>query len=116
LLQPVAEHKRNHHPYCRGTFVFLNGHGVIRAALAHTPAPSEWTRNAALGRTHASLKDSIKSLGSLEVGTSGPIGAGGARAQQSDRKASTGIGREGAICEYIEIMQISPVRATTRCL
>jgi hypothetical protein len=24
------------------------------------------------------------------------------------------IGREGAICEVIEIMQISPVRATTR--
>jgi hypothetical protein len=62
------------------------------------------------------LKNSGKSLGSLNIGTSGPIRAGDDRGQLSDRKSSTGIGREGAICEYIEIMQISPVRATMRCL
>ena len=30
LLQPVAEHERDHHAYRRGTFVCLSGHGVIR--------------------------------------------------------------------------------------
>ena len=30
LLQPVAKHERDHHAYCRGTFVFKSGHGVIR--------------------------------------------------------------------------------------
>jgi hypothetical protein len=57
-----------------------------------------------------------KSLGSVVIGVSGPIRAGVDRGQQRDQRSSTGIGREGAICEYIEIMQISPVRATTRCL
>jgi hypothetical protein len=112
----VAEHERDHHAYCRGTFVFECGHGVIRLRCGHTPAPSEVTREPASDRTQASLKNIVKPLGSLMIGTSGPIGAGGGRAQQSDRKSSTGIGREGAICEYIEIMQISPVRATMRCL
>jgi hypothetical protein len=70
----------------------------------------------AKGRTHASLRNIDKSLGNLEIGTSGPIRAGSDRGQLSDRKSSTGIGREGAICEYIEIMQISPVRATMRRL
>jgi hypothetical protein len=44
----------------------------------------------------------------LGIGTSAPIGAGGDRAQPRDRKASSGIGREGAICECDEIMQILP--------
>jgi hypothetical protein len=44
----------------------------------------------------------------LEIGVSSPIGAGGDRVQRSDRKSSTGIEREGAICEYTAIMQILP--------
>ena len=44
LLQPMAEHERDHHAYRRGTFICLNGHGVIRLRLRHMPAPSELTR------------------------------------------------------------------------
>src|SRR6185369_11706337 len=112
LLQPVTEHERDHHAYRRGTSICLNGHGVIRLRLRHTPAPSELTRGWPWGRTQASLKNSVKSLGSFGDRASDPIRAGGDRAQQRDRNTSTSIGREGAICKYIEIMQISPVRAT----
>jgi hypothetical protein len=35
---------------------------------------------------------------------------------RATRASDTGFGREDAICEYIEIMQISPVRATMRRL
>ena len=34
LLQPVAEHERDHHAYRGGTFVCLSGHGVIRLRLS----------------------------------------------------------------------------------
>jgi hypothetical protein len=47
-------------------------------------------------------------LGSLEIGTSGPIKAGGGGPQRPRQASSISIGREGAICEYIEIMQILP--------
>jgi hypothetical protein len=43
-----------------------------------------------------------------EIGTSGPIDADGGSPQRARRASSIGFGREGAICEYIEIMQILP--------
>jgi hypothetical protein len=44
----------------------------------------------------------------LKIGASRPIGSGGDRAQARDRKSRTSIEHAGAICEYMEIMQISP--------
>jgi hypothetical protein len=55
-------------------------------------------------------------LGNLKIGRSGPIDAGGDGPQRAKQASSMGFGREDAICEYDEIMQILPVRATTRCL
>jgi hypothetical protein len=46
-------------------------------------------------------------LGSLEIGTSGPIGAGGNGAQEA-QSPDESIERGRSICEYIEIMQILP--------
>ena len=39
---------------------------------------------------------------------SGPIDAGGIGPQRAARASKNSFGREGAICEYIEIMQILP--------
>ena len=64
------------------------------------------------GRTQASLKMAVTIGKLLKIGTSGPIDAGGNGPQRATRASDTGFGREDAICEYIEIMQISPVRAT----
>jgi hypothetical protein len=51
------------------------------------------------------------------IGTSGPIDADGKGPQRARQASSMGIGREGAICEEIEIMcKSSPVRATMRGL
>jgi hypothetical protein len=50
------------------------------------------------------------------IGASDPIDAGGTGLQRATRASEKGFGPEGAICEYIEIMQILPVRTTTRCL
>src|ERR1700730_6671236 len=50
-----------------------------------------------------------------EIGTSGPIDADGGGPQRASRASSIGFGREGAICEYIEIMQIPP-RFERRCV
>jgi hypothetical protein len=69
-------------------------------------------RAAAQNLIRASLKILVTCWEAWKIG-SDPIRAGG---QLRDRKSSTSIGRGGAICEYIEIMQISPVRATMRCL
>jgi hypothetical protein len=44
----------------------------------------------------------------LKIGTSGPIDAGGNGPQRATRASDTGFGREDAICEYIDIMQILP--------
>src|SRR6266581_1863560 len=46
--------------------------------------------------------------GKKVIGTSGPIDAGGNGPQRATRASDTGFGREDAICEYIEIMQILP--------
>jgi hypothetical protein len=55
------------------------------------------------------LKKCGNLLGSLgKIGTSDPIDAGGEGPQRAARASDTGFGREGAICEYIEIMQILP--------
>ena len=62
---------------------------------------------AAAGRTHASLKKFGNSLGSLGIGTSGPIDAGENGAQEA-RSPGESIERGRTICEYIEIMQILP--------
>jgi hypothetical protein len=51
------------------------------------------------------------------IGTSGPIDADGNGLQRARQASSMSIGREGAICEQIEIMfKSSPVRATMRGL
>src|SRR6267378_5060850 len=42
------------------------------------------------------------------IGTSGPIDAGGGRPQWARQASGISIEREGAVCEYIEIMQILP--------
>jgi len=42
------------------------------------------------------------------IGTSGPIDAGGVRPQWARQASGMSIEREGAVCEYIEIMQIPP--------
>jgi hypothetical protein len=42
------------------------------------------------------------------IGTSGPIDADGGGPQRARWTSSMSIGRQGAICEYIEIMQILP--------
>jgi hypothetical protein len=39
---------------------------------------------------------------------SGPIKAGDGGLQRPEQASSMSVGREGAICEYIEIMQILP--------
>jgi hypothetical protein len=44
----------------------------------------------------------------LKIGTSGPIDADGNGPQRARQASSIGFGREGAICEYNEIMQILP--------
>src|SRR5450755_2352836 len=44
----------------------------------------------------------------LMIGTSGPIDADEGGPQRAQRASSISIGREGAICESIEIMQILP--------
>jgi hypothetical protein len=62
----------------------------------------------------ASLKIG-NSLGSLGIGTSGPIDAGEKSAQEAQSPGES-IERGRTICEYIEIMQILPVRATMRSL
>jgi hypothetical protein len=46
-------------------------------------------------------------LGSLVIGTSGPIGTGGNGAQEA-RSPGESIERGRTICEYIEIMHILP--------
>jgi hypothetical protein len=58
----------------------------------------------------------VLSGNSWKIGTSGPIDAGDDGPQRATRASDIGFGREGAICENIEIMQSSPVRATMRCL
>jgi hypothetical protein len=93
----------------------LSVHGVIRLRSRTCRLHLDVAQRAT-SWPNASTEMIDKSLGCLVIGTSGPIRAGGNRGQQRDRKSSTSIGREGAICEYIEIMQISPVRATMRCL
>jgi hypothetical protein len=76
----------------------------------------------ASGRTQASLKNGeclLEACEDLEAGmtgTSGPIDADGNRSQRAKQASSMSFGREGAICEKDEIMQISPVRATERRL
>ncbi len=50
------------------------------------------------------------------AGTSDPVDAGGDGPQWAARASTNSFAREGAICEYIEFMQISPVRATMRSL
>jgi hypothetical protein len=42
------------------------------------------------------------------IGRSGPIDAGGDGPQRAKQASSMGFGREDAICEYDEIMQILP--------
>jgi hypothetical protein len=42
------------------------------------------------------------------IGTSGPIDAGGNGPQRAKQASRMSFGREGVICEYIEIMQIPP--------
>ncbi len=42
------------------------------------------------------------------IGTSGPIDAEGGGPQRARQASGMSFGREGAICEYIEIMQIPP--------
>jgi hypothetical protein len=83
------------------------------AALTHTPAPLVDARRP--GRTQAPMKNGDDLVEAL-TGTSGPIDAGEGDPQRARRASSMGIGREDAICGYIEIMQISPVRATMRRL
>src|ERR1700730_10527721 len=46
--------------------------------------------------------------GKKEIGTSGPIDADGNGPQRARQASSIGFGREGAICENDEIMQILP--------
>src|SRR3981189_1850323 len=46
--------------------------------------------------------------GKKEIGTSGPIDADGNGPQRARQASDMGSGREGAICEYDEIMQILP--------
>jgi hypothetical protein len=43
-----------------------------------------------------------------KIGTKGPIDADGGHPQRVSGVSSIGFGREDAICEYIEIMQILP--------
>jgi hypothetical protein len=86
----------------------LSGHGLIRLRGSRARRLHRDGRAAAQNLIRASLKNIGNVLGSLEIGMSGPIKAGGRRGQQRDRKSSTDIGRGRAICEYIEIMQILP--------
>src|SRR5713101_450348 len=76
------------------------------AARARGPAPLAGERRH--GRTQASLKMAVTIGKLLKIGTSGPINAGGNGPQRATRASDTGFGREDAICEYIEIMQIPP--------
>jgi hypothetical protein len=46
--------------------------------------------------------------GIVMIGTSGPIDAEGNSHQRPEHASSKSFGREGAICEYDEIMQILP--------
>jgi hypothetical protein len=72
--------------------------------------------DAAMAKPHPSLKLKLTNWEAWEIGTSDPIDAGENGPQKVRQASSMGIGREDAICEYIEIMQISSVRATMRCL
>jgi hypothetical protein len=56
----------------------------------------------------SNLLASLKNLEAWKIGTSGPIDADGDGPQKLRQASSMGIGREGAVCEYIEIMQIPP--------
>ena len=79
------------------------------ARLWRTPAPSERTRGRPQGRTQASLKNIVKTLGSLErsgLQARSRLAEDGLRRPTGIRAQSIGRGR--AICEYIEIMQILP--------
>src|SRR6185437_9747224 len=58
--------------------------------------------------THASLKFRKSMVKSGKVGRSGPTEADGGGPQRPKQASSMDIGREGAICEYIEIMQMPP--------
>jgi hypothetical protein len=69
-----------------------------------------WTRDGPQDRTRASLK-SVACLDVRETGALVPIDADGGGPQRATQASSMRIGREGAICEVIEIMQISLVRA-----
>ncbi len=105
LIEPVPEHERDHHANRGGTVFGSNGHGLIRhrsrARRLHL-----MDARAAERRMHASLKIG-NSLGSLGIGTSGPIGTGEKSAQEA-RSPGESIERGRTICEYIEIMQILP--------
>src|ERR1700733_7456856 len=109
LLQPVAKHERQHHANRGGAPVDLSGHGVIRL---RTPAPLVDARaQKPSAGVVEKCRHKLESEGDLEageIGTSGPIDAGGNRPQRARQASSMGFGREGAICEYIEIMQIPP--------
>jgi hypothetical protein len=60
-------------------------------------------------RPNASVVEKWRNLlGSLMIGRSGPIDAGGDGPQRAKQASSMGFGREGAICEYDKIMQILP--------
>jgi hypothetical protein len=59
-------------------------------------------------RTASVVENIANWLGSLEIGTSGPIRAGEIGPQRPEQASSDDIGRGRTICEYIEIMQILP--------
>jgi len=66
----------------------------------------KWRADGRKNQAASVAENNVKSLGSLKIGASGPIGTGGDRAQGRDRKPSPSIEREGTICEYMEVMQI----------
>ena len=105
LFKPVAEHKRNHHAYRRGTFVDLCGHDLIRLRVFRARRPHLNGRSGRpIGRTQASLKKIGNALGSLRwklwsIGTSGPISAGENEPQRPDTASGIGIERGRAVCE-----------------
>ena len=107
LIEPVAEHERQHHADRGGALVGERSWRHPAALGAH--AGSIVDARTASGRTRASLKNSSDLPGSLGDRDVRPDRCWRKAALKGPKRASSmGFGREGAICEYDEIMQILP--------
>ncbi len=107
LMQPVTEHEGQHHADRGGAPVELSGHGIIRLCTRTSRLRClTGGGNGRRARVVEKFEKSIVKPG--KIGTSGPTETDGSGPQRPRQASSMDIGREGAICEYIEIMQMPP--------